>query len=267
MCAAPHDPQPDDAKSTSRDRFSRFAAGYVTSATHAQGHDLDRLLALSEAQPTWIALDIATGGGHTALKLAPHVRRVIATDYALPMLDAARAFIDAQGLENVRYAPADAENLPFAANRFDLVTCRIAAHHFPDAYRFVCESARVLKPGGRLIVQDHLLPDDAQAAKYIEAFERLRDPSHHQAFADYEWRGMCLDAGLIVDHSEPLRRAAKMIPWAERQGCSPAVIERLHILMVQAPEAVAAWMNIQCAGTADAGFDHVYTLIMGRKPA
>ncbi|MDX2163265.1 MAG: methyltransferase domain-containing protein [bacterium] len=257
---------PDDVKAHSRARFSKYAHGYVTSPTHSQGADLDRLLEIAAPQPHWVAVDVATGGGHTALSIAPFVRRMIATDYALTMLGEARAFIQSTGVKNVEFVPADAENLPFADSSVDLVTCRIAAHHFPDAFRFVRESARILKPGGRLVVQDHVLPDDKAAAAYIEAFERLRDPSHHVAFADYEWRGMYLDAGLTVDHSEILSRPARMIPWAERQGCTPDVIERLQILMIQAPNAVRDFYQMSCAGTPDAAFAHIYVLMAGTKP-
>ncbi len=256
-----------DPKAHSQQRFSQFARGYVTSDTHSQGFDLDRLLELAQPQPEWHVLDVATGGGHTALKFAPHVKRVVASDYAPTMLAEARAFIESKGVTNVEFAEADAENLPFEDAQFDLVTCRIAAHHFPDPYRFVVESARVLKPGGRLIVQDHLLPDDDRAAAYIESFERLRDPSHHRAFNRYEWQGMFLDAGLTVEHWEQLNRSAKMLPWAERQGCSPEVIEHLHVMMVQAPQAVAEFYNMRCVGTADSEFDHVYIMIVGQKPA
>ncbi len=175
---------------------------------------------------------------------------MIATDYAPTMLASARAFIESQNAANVAFVPADAENLPFAANSFDLITCRIAPHHFPDVYAFVRESARALKPGGRLVVQDHLLPEDKPAAAYVEAFERLRDPSHNRALSEYEWRGDFLDSGLTVDHVEVLRRRADLVTWAERQGCTPDVIEHLQVLLVQAPDAVAQWINPTCAGTA-----------------
>ena len=60
-----------DQKSLSRQRFARFAQNYVVSESHAQGYDLNRLLELARPRPDWQVLDIATGGGHTALKFAP----------------------------------------------------------------------------------------------------------------------------------------------------------------------------------------------------
>ena len=63
----------------------------------------------------------------------------------------------------------DALSLQFNAESFDLVTCRIAAHHFSDAKLFVKEATRVLKPGGLLLVQDQVMPEDDMTARYIEA--------------------------------------------------------------------------------------------------
>lgn len=255
----------DDIKNQAQARFGQYAQGYVTSDGHAKGGELERIIELAQPGPEWWTLDVATGGGHTALKIAPHVARVVAADLTPAMLDVARAFITGEGQANIAYVATDAENLAFAANRFDLVTCRIAAHHFPDCFRFVQECARVLKPGGLFILQDHLLPDEAQAGRYIDSFQRLRDPSHNRAYADYEWRGLLLDAGLQVPHAEHYARRMKLLPWAERQGCTPEIIERLHILLAQAPEAVGGWLKPECAGTPDASFEQAYIIIVGQK--
>lgn len=255
----------DDVKKMAQQQFGQNAQAYVQSQSHAQGADLDRLLELAQPQTTWLVLDVAPGGGHTALKFAPHVRKVIGCDLTAPMLDAARTFLTEQGAHNVDYTAGDAENLPFAPAAFDLVTCRIAPHHFPDCFQFVRECARVLRPGGSLLIEDHVLPEDQRAARYIDAFERLRDPSHFRAYADYEWRSMFLDAGLTVEHSERMQKTGKMIPWAQRTGCTPDIIERLQILLAQAPDAAAEWISPKCVGTSDVTFEHNYILILGRK--
>lgn len=256
----------EDVKAQSQKRFGEYAERYVTSKVHAEGDDLNRLLSMAAPQVHWRVLDVATGGGHTALKFAPHVAHVVSSDLTPRMLHAARRFIGGQGVNNVSFAAADGENLPFADNSFDAVTCRIAPHHFPDCFRFVQECARVIRPGGIFLVEDHAHPESDAAARYIDAFEKLRDPSHNRAFAEYEWRGMFLDAGLSVEHSEIfIRESGKLLPWAERQSCTPEVIERLQVMLVQAPAEVAAWLRPRYAGTPDAQFDHNYILIMGRK--
>jgi len=256
----------NDLKAQVQQRFGQYAQGYVESKSHAEGADLERLVELAQPQADWLALDVATGGGHTGLRFAPLVGRVIASDLTPKMLEAARNFIAKQGANNVDFSGGDAENLPFADNIFDLVTCRIAPHHFADCFKFVLECARVLKPGGILIVEDQLVPEDDRAARYVDAFERLRDPSHNRIYAMYEWRGMYLDAGLTVEHAEQItKQDTNLVTWSERQGCTPDVIERLQIMLAQAPDAVAEWMQPQCVGTQDAKFNHNYIIIVGRK--
>jgi SAM-dependent methyltransferase len=260
-------PEPNDAKAHTQQRFGQRAQTYVESPGHASGYDLERLVELAQPQAGWRVMDIATGGGHTALKLAPLVQWVAAADLTPRMLQAARTFIRGQGVYNVAFSAGDAENLPFASGVFDLVTCRIAPHHFPDCFRFVQECGRVLKPGGRLVVEDQLVPDDERAARYIDAFERFRDPSHHRIYADHEWRGMFLDAGLTVEQVEHLEKTGhKLLFWASQQDSPPEVIERLQILLAQAPRAVAEWMRPHAVGTSDAAFDHHYIIIVGQKP-
>lgn len=258
----------DDVKSRAQQRFDQFADRYVASKGHAEGEELDTLIAIAQPQPGWLALDIATGGGHTARRFAPAVRRVVAADIALGMLRAARGSLTQHGITDAGYVASDAERLAFAADTFDLVTCRIAPHHFPDCFRFVQECARVLKAGGLLLIQDQVVPEDERAARYLDAFERLRDPSHHRIYAESEWRGMLLDAGLMVESSQVIFREIpqRLETWAAVQDCPPAVVERLHILLAQAPDAVRAWLQPTCVGTADASFRHGYILIAGRKP-
>jgi ubiquinone/menaquinone biosynthesis C-methylase UbiE len=134
-----------------RSQFGRTANAYVESTGHAQGAELAQMVALAHAlHPGALAaktvLDVATGGGHTALAFALAGAQVTATDLTPEMVAAARAFVQANGGEGVRLGVAPAEDLPFADAGFDLVTCRIAAHHFADPERFVREAARVLKP-------------------------------------------------------------------------------------------------------------------------
>ena len=256
---------PQDSKTWSQARYTQFADGYVTSETHAHGSDLDRHLAIVQPQPHWQALDIATGGGHTALKFAPHVAHVIATDLTPRMLEKARRFIvEEKGVRNVSFQEADAENLPFEDDRFDLVTCRIAPHHFPEVQRFVSECARVLKAGGVFMLQDHVLPADDEAARFVDQFERLRDPSHNRAFNDDEWTAMFERAGIAVKYSEHYLKRHQFVTWARRQGNDDDTIATLIQMVHAAPPIAREWMDPQHWGAESATFLNRHILIRGR---
>lgn len=254
-----------DSKTLSQKRYTQYAEGYVTSKAHANGAELERLVEIACPQPAWVVLDVATGGGHTALAFAPHVMRAVATDLTPKMLEKAKMHIAGQGATNVEFKPADAEDLPFEDEIFDLVTCRIAPHHFPDCARFVREGARVLRAGGLLLVQDHVLPADDESSRAVDAFERLRDPSHNRAFDEGEWRGMFESAGLSVEHTEQIIKRHAFIPWAQRQGCTPEVVEQLIEMMQQAPAITVDWMQPQDWGTPEATFVNHHIIIAGRK--
>lgn len=254
-----------DSKSMSRERFGQYAAGYVTNQTHAKGSELDRLIDIAQPRPDWVVLDVATGGGHTALKFAPYVQHVTASDLTPQMLEEARTFITGQGITNVDFRLADAEDLPFEDTSFDLVTCRIAPHHFPNVQQFVHEAARVLKPGGLLLVQDQVLPEDYDAARYVDAFEKLRDPSHYRIYGETEWVNLFQNVGLTVEHTEQLSKRHELVHWARMQGNTDADIERLQVLLRVAPPAAAEWMAAQNLGTPEATFDNHHLIIAGRK--
>ncbi len=138
----------DTAKDAVRKQYGSVGDAYVRSTGHATGKDLARMVELAGATPETRMLDIATGGGHVARAFAPHVGSIVASDLTPEMLAHTKAAFDDWGLANVSVAVADAEDLPFDDASFDLVTCRIAPHHFPHIDAFVGEVFRVLVPGG-----------------------------------------------------------------------------------------------------------------------
>jgi ubiquinone/menaquinone biosynthesis C-methylase UbiE len=256
----------DAIKQLNQARFGRAVQDYVTDSTFRAAPELTDTIEQVQPESDWRVLDVATGGGHTALAFAPHVAQVIATDITPQMLRSARDYIQAQGADNVSLSLADAENLPFGDNTFDLVTCRIATHHFPDVFQFMQNAARVLKPGGMLLVQDHLGHEDERVSRYTDAFQRLRDPSHVRVFAEYEWRGLCTDAGLQVEHIKRMQKQHELLPWAKRQNCSADVIARLQVLLLRAPDAVTDWLQPEYAGTPYATFKDWHVILLARKP-
>jgi ubiquinone/menaquinone biosynthesis C-methylase UbiE len=222
-----------------QEQFGAIAAAYVTSPGHAAGEDLDRLVAWGRALAPGRVLDVATGGGHTALALAGIARHVTAYDVTEPMLRAARGLLRERGAA-AAFVAGDVEALPFRDGAFDLVTCRIAAHHFGSVAAAVREVHRVLRPGGSFLLQDILGHDDAEAAAFVTEVERRRDPSHVRAYRATEWKAFLRAAGLTTMDSTVV---AKIRPWAEwtaRTRMTPEARRELEAFVRAAPEQCRA---------------------------
>ncbi|MDI3340025.1 MAG: methyltransferase domain-containing protein [Sphaerobacter sp.] len=228
-----------------RAQFGAAADAYVRSATHRIGDDLARLVALAELTPETVALDVATGGGHTALALAPHVRQVIASDLTPAMLEQARAFLTAQGVTNVEFRVADAEELPFPDASFDLVTCRIAPHHFADVQRAVHETARVLRPGGLFLLIDSVSPEDPELDAFLNELERRRDPSHVRSYRRSEWCRFLEAAGFAVEAMETFPKRHDFADWTGRSRLSPEDRAALEAWVLAAPPACREHFRVE----------------------
>ena len=228
------------SKSQIKKQFGANAAHYITSRPHAKGASLKRLVELVRPQPNWHVLDIATAAGHTAFTFAPHVAHVWATDITPEMLAIARERAGELGLDNVTVEVADAEALPYDDASFDLVTCRIAPHHFGDVGLFVREAARVLKPGGVLAVVDNVVPAGA-AGDYVNALEKLRDPSHGRCLTLESWLALFEQAGLTVTHHETMAKRIEFESWAARHDT--VMQGYLRALLTEASGKAAAFLQ------------------------
>lgn len=210
-----------EIKERVRKQYGGAGDAYVVSATHREGADLDRLVEWAELTPEVDALDVATGGGHTARAVAPHVRQVTVTDLTPNMLQHAEAFLREQGITNATYQLADAENLPFEDASFDVVTCRIAPHHFANIPKAVQEASRVLRPGGRYMVIDTVVREDAEIAEFNNLLDQKRDPSHVQAHTFRAWVGFLVAAGLEVEAAESYFKRHPWDEWVTRSRMTP----------------------------------------------
>ena len=209
--------------------FGRRAAFYSTSPAHTDPEVLARVVALASPEPGWIALDIATGTGHTAFALADHVRMVVGTDLTPEMLREAKMLRAARGIANVTFTLADVHSLPFPSATFHLITCRRAAHHFSQIQPAIAEMGRVLRAGGRLVIDDRSVPEDDFVDACMNELDRYHDESHVRQYRASEWRAMLETQGLAVEalHSRIQHRPLR----AFTEGVSPENVARIHTVL------------------------------------
>lgn len=213
--------------------FGERALAYRQSASHGNPEELARMRSWLHPLPGERALDVATGGGHTALALAQAGCRVVATD-------ATRAMVaDHPPLPRLM---CDALRLPFRRASMDIVASRIAPHHFPDLALFAQEAARVLRAGGRFYVFDLTTPEDAEAQAVIDHVERLRDPSHGRSYPPSAWRAALARAGLRVARLETRASTFPFEPWVARARMgAPAEAQLRRALQDHAPERLGGY--------------------------
>jgi len=190
------------------DVWSERAEGYRESEAHRSGRDLDLFAEWAAGQTV---LDVATGGGHVARRLREAGCTVVTCDPAPGM--------KADVL-------CHAEHLPFADGSFDVVTCRVAAHHFEDVAAALREMARVTAE--LVLVADNLFVDETG-----EEADRLRDPTHVRNHSEDEWRGLLADAGLDLEQFEREEKWVQLGPWLERAGCSSVEAARVRELLAE----------------------------------
>jgi len=229
-------------------QFGSNAAAYATSDVHAKGTSLRRLVELTQPQPNWNVLDLASGPGHTAHVFAPIVSQVAALDLSPEMLLKLEELGTARGISNELPVIGAVDFLPFPQRYFNLVTCRLAAHHFPDTGRFMAEVFRVLRTDGLLGLVDNVVLGSKRSGKlaaiqnnagrYINAFDKLRDPSHERAMTVEEWRQNHYEAGFRIIHEEVYAKTIDFSDWVARMNVNEHDITRLKAMLLKAPDAV-----------------------------
>jgi ubiquinone/menaquinone biosynthesis C-methylase UbiE len=191
---------PDSAKAAEA-HFDRWAGAYGRSRLLPS---LQRR-ALAELQPAAgdRVLDVACGGGALVVEVAPRVERAVGVDISDGMLELARARLDAaregETLANVEFVHGPSDALPFPDRSFTALVCTTALHHFPDPQRSIDEFARVLEPGGRVVLGD--ICRDGLVAKIADPLFRRFEEGHVGLQRTRDLEAMMKSAGLRVTSS------------------------------------------------------------------
>jgi demethylmenaquinone methyltransferase/2-methoxy-6-polyprenyl-1,4-benzoquinol methylase len=161
--------------------FDRIAGVYdlmntaMTAGLHHRWRE--RAADRAELEPGDRAFDVCCGTGDLALALAPRVGpvgAVIGSDFSEPMLELARRKAAERGVGNVTFEWADALELPYDDARFDAVTVGFGVRNLADLDAGLAEMARVLRPGGRLVILEITQPRRPPLSSFYSLwFDRL----------------------------------------------------------------------------------------------
>lgn len=239
-----------DQKQSVQAQFGPVAANYAAATVHRGGPDLEAMVPAARLQGGERVLDVGCGAGHTALAFAPHALQVDALDLTPAMLEQVRKLADERGIENLQTRQGDVESLPYPDDSFERVTCRLCAHHFQHPARALSEIARVLAPGGLLLLVDIVSPEEPVADTFLNAVELMRDPSHVRDYSLSQWLGMLGAVGLSPELLGTWPMRLDFESWVRRIGATQQAIAGLEVMFDTASQGVRDAFSVD----ADRGF-------------
>ena len=227
---------------SSPQRFNALASSYASSEVHIGSPTLERLHALLQCIDS--VCDVASGAGHTGLRYAGVASRIVAVDPAPHMLAQVRRLATERGVA-VETVEAFAESIPLESDSFDLVVCRLAAHHFFDLSKAMSEMTRLAKPGGYVAIIDMEGDENPDIDAFNHEIEVLHDPTHVRSYTAKHWRELFAKSGLEVKACENRCREISggltIERWCELADSGSEALQAIHDRLAVAPQE---WLSI-----------------------
>ena len=238
----------------SQQMFGAQAPVYATSQVHVNDDSLESVIRLAGQENYGWAVDLGTGAGFTAFAMTQFCHRVVASDLTRPMLQQARQLGQERQLNNLLLSQNAAEYLPIAGDSLDLVTCRVAAHHFASFELALDEIRRVLKPGGSLVMADTVAPEDDLVAAWLNDIELRRDFSHVNDRKISIIQGMLAERSLEVMEREEARVYLQFNNWVARTATPDDEVASLRKDFLTASPEVKQAFEIESTGDGEISF-------------
>jgi ubiquinone/menaquinone biosynthesis C-methylase UbiE len=251
-------------KTRTQDQFGKHSQLYAKSSALSNQENLRHIIELTAPSKNDRLLDVATGTGFLAIEFAKHVREVVGIDFTDEMLAIAKQYRIDESVGNVIFETADVESIPFGDSGFDIVSCRFAFHHFLHPETATSEIARVLRPGGKIVISDISSPEDSAKSDYQNEMEILRDPSHVKHYQTSEFLQMLEDHGFDILHAEDWPMDFGFDEWISMVEPDAALVKRVKEMMLAAMEHELTDLNVRLRDD-HIRFTYNTKIIVGRK--
>ena len=245
--------------------YNKDSKYYVTSSFHSRSSSLARCVEILNPS-NGILLDVATGGGHVAIKMAEHCIKVIASDLTKGMIEATRENATSQKMKNIHFLRTDSEMISIADSSLDYVSVRIAPHHFSKINSFIKEVFRVLKPEGKFIFVDNLCPEEKKESEVYNSFEKKRDPSHNECLSISKLNEIFINSGFQILQIEMMKKKMDFPEWVNRPNINQNIITELEKILLNGSPTLQNWLNPRIE-EGKIFFDEIEGLILAQKPS
>jgi SAM-dependent methyltransferase len=247
-----------------REEFTHQATSFGQSPAMTSAQTLGALVELVPGDPQARWIDVACGPGVVSRGIAGKVGSVSGVDLTPAMIAEAEKRAREEGVGNVSFSVGDATSLELDDATFDGAITRLSLHHIPAPGRIVVERARVVRPGGAVVVSDLAADRDRDAAAWREEIERLRDPSHWACLTPERLRAAGAAAGLVVEDEKIAPVDIDFDDWLARGSNGRAAAGLIDRLLDEQPAGSESFRVVQ--GENGRRLQQYYWLVYWRCP-
>ncbi|HET8567345.1 MAG TPA: methyltransferase domain-containing protein [Solirubrobacterales bacterium] len=219
-----------------RSEFTHQTESFARNEVATKAETLGALVELVPEDPEARWLETACGPAAISRSMAARVNRVHGVDLTPSMVEKAATEAEAAGIGNAEFSVGDATALEFEDACFDGAVTRFSLHHIPAPARVVAEMARVVRPGGWVILSDFIADPDRDVYAAVEEIERLRDPSHWSCLTAEQLRRIGADFGLELESERLIPFDLDYEDWLQRGSGGPAAAELIDELLERLTE-------------------------------
>jgi SAM-dependent methyltransferase len=228
-----------------REEFTHQSRSFGTSPAMTSEETLGALVEAVPEDPTADWIDLACGPGVVSRAMAARVGTVTGVDLTPAMIEEAERRAQEEGIDNVGFALGDVTALDLDDDSFDGAITRLSLHHIPAPARVVAEMARLVRPGGWVVVSDIVADRDRDANAWREEIERLRDPSHWACHTPEGLRAMGAAAGLVLNEERLIPIEIDFDDWLGRGSGGTDAAGLVAQLLLEQPAAAESFSVVE----------------------
>ncbi len=219
---------------TARQQFQRRPVAYTMPTSPFDQTFIAFMISISGVAKTDHVVEIACGSGNTTLAFAERCGRAIGIDVVEEPLQLGRTTAAERNISNVGFILSEVERLSFDDATFNGALCRFSFHHFINPGRVFAELARVVAPGGWMVIADMIASEDPAKAELHNQMERLCDPTHSRTLPASEFERMFTEHGFRTALKVERDARLTLDDWIRFGGASPENAAKLRELAAAA---------------------------------